>query len=77
VKTSVSFAEDRCVNQRGLFWRLSKARVAWLRPRGVHRNSAQPSFSSRIGRMWAQASGFASAHSENTTPATEAPTRLL
>jgi hypothetical protein len=38
--------------------------------------SAQPPFSTRIGRMYSQASGCASAHSENTTPTGFEPTRL-
>ena len=50
VKTSVWVAGDFRVNQAGSRLRLSKARTAWLRPRGVHRNRAQPPFSARIGR---------------------------
>jgi hypothetical protein len=45
-------------------------------PRGVLMNSAQPLFSSRIGRSMAQARGSASAYSLNTTPAGGEPTRL-
>ena len=38
--------------------------------------SAQPSFSTRIGRRYSQASGCDSAHSEKTTPTGLEPTRL-
>src|SRR6516225_12378097 len=76
-KTSVAVAGRISVNQAGSARAASSMVLAWLLPRGVVMNSAQPLFSARIGRRNPQAAGSASAHSEKTTPAGGEPTSEL
>src|SRR6478609_1436683 len=56
---------------------MSMRSLKWLRPRGVEMNAAHPSLASTMGLIYAHALGLANANSENVTPATPAPTRLL
>jgi hypothetical protein len=42
--------DDTSANQCGFFLAMSSMALAWLRPRGVVMNAAQPLFSSTIGR---------------------------
>src|SRR6185369_8284007 len=71
----VSSMLSASANHFGLAFAISNMALAWLRPRGVVMNAAQPLFSSTMGRMYPHDDGLAKANSENVTPATPAPTR--